>query len=305
MNKVATFICAASAAEAKDIFSPSRLNNAANALENLGAKAESVRWLDDQNQACDLFFDHLGPAQAEAALRPIFAELPIDLFVQQTAHRRKSLLVADMDSTMIAEESLDELAAHLGLRDKIAAITTRAMRGEIDFKDAVRERVGLLKGLAEQALAETLAHVTLMPGGKILVQTMRQNKAYTVLISGGFTVFTGPVSEILGFHEHHGNELEITNGQLTGQVIEPIRDKYYKEQALIAIAGQRQIPLAETMAVGDGANDIPMLNIAGAGIAYHAKPVTAAAAHFRVDHNDLTALLYLQGYAKNEWVDDN
>ena len=138
MNKVATFICAASTAEAKDIFSPSRLNNAANALENLGAKAESVRWLDDQNQACDLFFDNLAPAQAEAALRPIFAELPIDLFVQQTAHRRKNLLVADMDSTMIAEESLDELAAHLGLRDKIAAITTRAMRGEIDFKDAVR-----------------------------------------------------------------------------------------------------------------------------------------------------------------------
>ena len=302
MRKVATFVCAASASETQSIFSPARRNQAANALENLGAKAGEWRWLDEQQRAADLFFDNLDPQLADAALRPLFTDMPVDLFVQYTDNRRKRLLVADMDSTMIAEESLDELAAHLGIKDHIAAITARAMRGEIDFQAAVRERVGLLKGLSTDALAETLTHVTLMPGGRTLVQTMRQHDAYLVLISGGFTVFTGPVAAMLGFHEHHGNELEIINNQLTGQVIDPIRDKFYKEQSLIAIAGQRQIPLVETMAVGDGANDVPMLAVAGAGIAYHAKPVTAAAARFRVDHHDLTSLLYLQGYAQNEWV---
>jgi len=300
MTYVCTLVCAASGAKAQEIFSSSRLNHAADALERLGAKAGGVRWLDPDFSACDLLFDDLSLPQAEAALRPLFVDMPVDIFVQDVAGRRKSMLVADMDSTMIAEESLDELAGHLGLRDHIAAITARAMRGEIDFKDAVRERVGLLKGLPESALAETLSHVTLMPGARALVQTMRHHGAYTILISGGFTAFTGPVADMIGFHEHHGNELGIADAQLTGLVVEPIRDKHYKEEMLISIASQRQLALSATMAVGDGANDVPMLQSAGAGIAYHAKPVTAAAARFRVDHGDLTALLYLQGYEKNE-----
>lgn len=302
-NQVCTLVCASSVPEAQEIFSSSRLNQAANAIEHLGGRAGAITWLDGDHTACDLFFDDLSLPQADAALRPIFGDMPVDLFVQETATRRKSMLVADMDSTMIAEESLDELAGHLGLRDHIAAITARAMRGEIDFRDAVRERVGLLAGLPESALAETLAHVTMTPGARTLVHTMRHNGARMVLISGGFTAFTGPVADMLGFHEHHGNELGLAGGKLTGTVIEPIRDKHYKEETLVALAARYQIPLTLTMAVGDGANDVPMLQTAGAGVAYHAKPVTAAAARFRVDYHDLTALLYMQGYAKNEWVD--
>ena len=221
---------------------------------------------------------------------------PIDVVVQKLADRAKGLLVADMDSTMIGQECIDELAAELGLKDHIAAITERAMRGEIAFEPALRERVALLAGLAANIVDKVIAErIHLTPGAVELVRTMRANGAYTALVSGGFTVF-------IGFHEHRSNLLLEEAGRLTGAVAEPILGQDAKRAALLELAAAKKVPMELTLAIGDGANDLAMIRESGLGVAYHAKPLVAAEAHARIDHADLTALLYAQGYRRAEFV---
>jgi len=229
---------------------------------------------------------------------------PVDVAVVAVEGRRKRLLIADMDSTMIEQECLDELAAGLGLKDKVAAITERAMRGEIEFEPALRERVALLKGLpAAETIADVLDHrITLTPGGLALVATMRANGAYAALVSGGFTAFTEVVAAKLGFDENRANLLEIEADLLAGRVVEPILGRDAKLAALNDLIKAKGLDRADTLAVGDGANDLAMLGGAGLGVAYRAKPAVAEAAHVRIDHGDLSALLYLQGYTSDEIV---
>ena len=256
--------------------------------------------------AADVFFD-AAPGTEKAIAEDLRARLaaPIDVVVQKLAHRAKGLLVADMDSTMIGQECIDELAAELGLKDHIAAITERAMRGEIAFEPALRERVGLLAGLPANVVEKVIAtRIHLTPGAIELVRTMRANGAYTALVSGGFTVFTGPISPKIGFQEHRSNTLIAEAGKLVGRVAEPILGQDAKRAALHELSASKKVPLELTLAVGDGANDLAMIRDAGLGVAYHAKPKVAAEAHARIDHGDLTALLYLQGYRKAEFVFD-
>jgi len=227
----------------------------------------------------------------------------VDLVVQPAAGRRKKLLIADMDSTMIQQECIDELADEAGVGAYVAEITARAMNGELDFEDALRERVGLLKGLPVTVIAEVVRdRITLMPGGPVLLATMKANGAYAALVSGGFTAFTSAIAGMLGFDENRANILLVENNKLTGQVAEPILGRAAKVTALEEIAARLRITPAEAMAVGDGANDLGMLGLAGAGVALHAKPAVAAQCDLRVNHGDLTALLYLQGYAREEFV---
>lgn len=227
----------------------------------------------------------------------------IDMAVQPGAGRRKRLLIADMDSTMIEQECIDELAAEAGVGTQVAAITARAMNGEMDFEEALTERVALLRGLPEAVIAQVLdRRITLMPGGAALVATMKAAGGHAALVSGGFTAFTGPIAARLGFDEHRANRLEVTDGALSGQVSRPILGREAKVQALTEIAARRGISVQEAMAVGDGANDLGMLGLAGAGVALHAKPSVQAACDLRVNHGDLTALLYLQGYARPEFA---
>jgi phosphoserine phosphatase len=236
-------------------------------------------------------------------LRAAVAGRPVDVAVLPEAHRRKKLLLADMDSTMIEQECIDELADFVGLKVQVSAITARAMRGEIDFEPALRERVALLKGLPESVVDEIIAsRITLMPGGKALVGTMKANGAHTALVSGGFTVFTGPIGRMIGFHEDRSNLLEVEGGRLAGRVRDPILGKEAKLASLVELRDARGLRKEATMAVGDGANDLAMLGEAGLGVALHAKPAVAQAAHVRIDHGDLTALLYLQGYAEAEFA---
>jgi phosphoserine phosphatase len=253
-------------------------------------------------KAADIVFDGLTEAEADRRVRAALAGYKIDLVAQRAEGRRKKLIVADMDSTMVVGETLDELAAFAGLKDKIAAITARAMNGEIDFKAALRERVGLLSGLAETALEQTYTHLELMPGAKTLIATMRASGAHAVLASGGFDFFTARVRDLCGFHDDRANRLEIENGKLTGKVIEPILDRDSKLFYLRDFAEKLGLGLSQTLAVGDGANDLDMIRAAGLGVAYHAKPVVAGEARFRVDHGDLTSLLYAQGYHREEFV---
>ena len=224
--------------------------------------------------------------------------LGVDLIVQPTANRRKKLLLADMDSTMIQQECIDELADEAGVGAHVAGITARAMNGELDFEAALRERVSLLKGLPAAVIARVIeTRITLMPGGQTLVATMKSNGARAALVSGGFTAFTARIAETLGFDENRANLLLIENEALTGEVAEPILGRAAKVQALQEITAQMGITPADVIAVGDGANDLGMLGAAGAGVALHAKPSVAAQCDIRINHGDLTALLYLQGYA--------
>jgi phosphoserine phosphatase len=230
-------------------------------------------------------------------------EQAVDLVVQPAAGRRKRVLLADMDSTMIQQECIDELAAVAGVGGQVAGITARAMNGELDFEDALRERVALLRGLPERVIAEVLeSRIALMPGGPELVATMRANGGYAALVSGGFTVFTGAIAARLGFDEHRANTLDIMDGELTGHVVPPILGRQAKLDALREICARLSLPEAEVLAVGDGANDLAMLQAAGSGVALHAKPAVAAQTDLRVNHGDLTALLYLQGYARDEFA---
>jgi phosphoserine phosphatase len=239
----------------------------------------------------------------EERLREIRVDLPIDIVVQPVGFRRKKLFLADMDSTMIGQECIDELADFAGLKAHVAAITERAMRGEIEFEPALRERVALLKGLPVSVLAEVLdKRITLTPGGSTLVATMRAYGAYTCLVSGGFTLFTRAVAQKIGFQENRANELVVHDGKFTGEVREPILGRAAKLATLIDLMESFDLDDIDTLAVGDGANDLGMIQAAGLGVAYHAKPAVAAAAAARIDHGDLTALLYAQGYKREEFV---
>jgi phosphoserine phosphatase len=238
-----------------------------------------------------------------AKLREKLKHLPIDINVVPTANRRKRLLIADMDSTMIEQECIDELGVVAGVGDKIKAITARAMRGEIDFADALRERVGLMAGLDASVIDKIVReHLTLMPGGKTLVATMKAQGAYTALVSGGFRQFTSRVAALVGFDTNEANDLIIENGKLAGRVGEPILGKEAKVEALNRISSAHGLTAADAIAVGDGANDIPMLQAAGMGVALHAKPKVQEAAPYCINHGDLTALLYLQGYMREEFT---
>ena len=229
--------------------------------------------------------------------------LRVDMVVQKAEGRKKRLLIADMDATMIRQECIDELADEAGVGARVADITARAMNGELDFEGALRERVGLLKGLPEPVIAQVLRdRITLMPGGPVLLATMKANGAYAALVSGGFTAFTSAVAVMLGFDENRANTLHIAGGKLTGTVAEPILGKEAKLQALNEITARLGITAAEALAVGDGANDLPMLLAAGTGVALHAKPTVQAQCEVRVNYGDLTALLYLQGYSRDAFA---
>jgi phosphoserine phosphatase len=260
------------------------------------------RWLDE-NRAADLFFDRAPVTTWLDTLRLTCDAAEIDFIAQPVEGREKKLLISDMDSTMINQECIDELADCVGLKAHVAAITERAMNGELDFKEALRERVALLKDLAESELIRVYEQrITFMSGARTLVQTMKTRGAYCLLVSGGFQFFTSRVAQTLGFDAEEANRLEIMGGKLTGRVIEPILDKASKRQALHRICAERHILLAATLAIGDGANDLPMLKDAGLGVAYRAKPVVQAEAKAAITHNDLTALLYAQGIPRKDWV---
>ncbi|WP_420585893.1 phosphoserine phosphatase SerB [Ruegeria sp.] len=229
--------------------------------------------------------------------------LKVDLIVQPADNRRKKMLLADMDSTMIQQECIDELADEAGVGDRVKDITARAMNGELDFEGALIERVGLLKNLDEAVIDKVLAErITLMPGGKALLATMRQNGGYAALVSGGFTAFTAKVAELLGFDENRANTLLAEGGKLTGDVQRPILGKQAKVDALEQITARLSLSEADVIAVGDGANDLGMLGRAGTGVALHAKPSVAAQCDIRINHGDLTALLYLQGYSRADFA---
>ncbi len=230
-------------------------------------------------------------------------QMGVDLIVQPAEGRRKRMLLADMDSTMIQQECIDELADEAGVGERVKDITARAMNGELDFEGALTERVGLLKGLDVGVIEKVLdERITLMPGGKTLLSTMRTNGGYAALVSGGFTAFTARVAELLGFDENRANTLLFENGKLTGKVQHPILGRQAKIEALEQVTSRLGLAEADVIAVGDGANDLGMLSRAGTGVALHAKPSVAEQCEVRVNHGDLTALLYLQGYTRAEFV---
>jgi phosphoserine phosphatase len=297
-----TFVATLVANPLNFALSDALIARAAQALPDLA----SWRWLD-QNVAADLFFsgDEDSLSMTHERLRAELADTAVDIVAQRTADRRKKLLLADMDSTLIGQECIDELALRVGIGARVAAITERAMRGEIAFEPALRERVALLAGLPETIIAEVLeTAITVTPGGRTLVRTMRAAGAYTAIVSGGFTQFTSAIADKLGFHEHRANRLLIEHGVLAGRVGEPILGRDAKLATLRELRARLGLGLQETMAVGDGANDLAMLGEAGLGVAYRAKPAVAAAAHARIDHADLTALLYAQGFQRSEFIED-
>jgi phosphoserine phosphatase len=252
--------------------------------------------------ALDLFADGLA-SETHLAVKQAVGDRPVDFAVQPVENRRKRLLIADMDSTIINVECLDELADFAGVKDKVSEITERAMRGELAFEGALRERVGMLKGLSVDALQACYDdRVKLNPGARTLVRTMAEHGARCALVSGGFTFFTVRVAQAAGFHLNRANTLIEAGGRLTGTVGDPILGKEAKLAALQEETAALGLTPADALAVGDGANDLAMIEAAGLGVAYRAKPIVAAQAHAKVDHADLTALLYFQGYTAAEFV---
>ncbi|MEA1084282.1 phosphoserine phosphatase SerB [Sphingomonas sp. CD22] len=276
------------------------LSVATDRLAAAGCVPGATTWLEP-GVAADIAFAGNADA-ARGALEGVIARS--DVIVQPTATRRKALIVADMDSTMITVECIDELADYAGIKAEVAAVTEAAMRGELDFEGALDARVALLAGLDEAVIAQCLAEqVRIMPGAKALVRTMRAQGAAAVLVSGGFTRFAEPVAAEIGFDRAIANVLLIEDGRLTGNVAKPIVGSATKEDTLLAWIAERGIDPALSLAVGDGANDLAMIKRAGLGVAYHAKPIVAAAAGARIDHGDLSTLLYAQGYRRADWVD--
>ncbi len=276
------------------------VNAVAAAIAKEGALLIMEEWLAE-GIACDLVFARIEPEIAEALAREALGNAPIDCIAQSTINRQKRMLITDMDSTVITVECIDEIADFAGVKDKVAHITERAMRGEIDFPAALAERVLLLKGLPESTLQQVYdERVKFMPGARELVATMRAHGAYTVLVSGGFDFFTSRVRDALGFHADSSNRFEVENGKLTGRVIPPILDKTAKLDTLMQTTAARGLSLGDVLGAGDGANDVPMLLASGLGVAYHAKPVVQASVRARINHCDLTALLYAQGYKQEE-----
>jgi phosphoserine phosphatase len=285
---------------------------AARAAEKL-PQARLGAWLPP-GVAVDIVFDGLADQASVTAallkkltqeLRDVIGAAPVDVVVQPQDGRRKKLLVADMDSTMIGQECIDELADYAGVKARVAAITERAMRGEIAFAPALRERVALLKGLPAATIDQVIAErIRPNPGAATLVKTMRAHGAYTCVVTGGFTAFMTPLAATIGFDEYHANTL-LTDaaGRLTGEVAEPVLGRDAKRDTLLALQQRLRLRRDETLAVGDGANDVPMIEAAGLGVAFHGKPALRDAAHVRIDHGDLTALLYAQGYRRAEFVE--
>ncbi len=270
-------------------------------LSALGADLATGVWLSPE-QAWQAELNNC-PANALETLRQQADGWAVDINIIRAEHQRKRLLIADMDSTMIEQECIDEMAEAAGAGEAVRAITRRAMNGELDFEDALRERVTVLKDLPAKVIAEVIANrISLMSGGAQLVATMRKHGAYCALVSGGFTHFTEHVSQILGFHEHQANQLLIKNGQLTGAVTEPILGRNAKVTSLNRICGKLGIEPTLALTVGDGANDVPMLQAAGLGVAMHAKPVVKKDVAVQIDHGDLTALLFLQGFTPREFA---
>jgi phosphoserine phosphatase len=275
------------------------ISAATDRLNEAGANLLTSDWLE-AGIACDLIFEQ-NPVAARQALEGLIPG--IDVVVQAQGNRRKKMMVADMDSTMITIECIDELADYAGIKPQIAEITERAMRGELDFEGALDARVALLKGLDSAVIDRCHAErVVIMGGARELVRTMRANGADCYLVSGGFTVFADRVAAEIGFTSALSNTLDIADGKLSGTVARPIIGAAAKRETLLAEAAAHRIDPSDCLAVGDGANDIPMIEVAGLGVAYHAKPRTAAAAGARIDHCDLTALLYAQGYTRKDWV---
>lgn len=280
------------------ILTPSLANMASRA-----AGASAVRWLAE-GIACDLDLpETASSAEIADSLRASLGSEPVDVIVQPAAGRRKKILLADMDSTMIDQECIDELADEIGVKDRVAAITARSMNGEIAFEPALRERVALLQGLETAVVDRIVANrLTLASGGPTLVRTMRAYGAWTALVSGGFDVFTSRIATQLGFQENRANRLLEHDDRFTGAVAEPILGRAAKAEALMDICARLGLAPSDVIAVGDGANDLDMIRLAGVGVALHAKPTVAAQAKVRIDHGDLTALLYMQGYRQEDFA---
>jgi phosphoserine phosphatase len=289
-------------APGKQAASSAAVSAAIAGMTGAGAPPHMVRWLE-RGTACDLPFRGPAPADLSAKVRTRLSPHKLDIAVLPESGRRKALLVADMDSTILTVECLDELADFAGQKARIAAITERAMRGELPFEEALAERVGLLTGLEAAALERTWAErIRFTPGAAELIATMKAHGARTVLVSGGFTFFTERTARTLGFDRQYANSLELAGGALTGRVLPPILGRDAKRRILLEERAAGGLASGDTLAVGDGANDLGMLAEAGLGVAYRAKPAVAEAAQVSINHGDLTALLFLQGYKKAEFV---
>ena len=286
---------------AKDGLTSSIVAEATAALNKIARQINNITWLSP-GEALDITFECASANVAEMAVRNALLAYRIDICVGPVEGRRKHLLIADMDATIIRSETLDDLAAHVGLKDEIAGITSKAMNGEIDFNSALELRVKMFSGLPVKFLSKTFKSLRLTPGATELVRSMRAYGAYCVLISGGFSYFTSRIAEICGFHEHHANQLDIQNARLTGQIIKPILDKKAKRAHLERLAFELGLGLEDTATVGDGANDVDMLKTAGLGVAYKGKPVAIKAATARIDFGDLRTLLFYQGYKLEEFI---
>ena len=284
---------------------PENASNLAAAVGALTAFLDDAR-LDElaRDEAVDIVFDGTKSlAELRDRLQRLIADLPVDVVVQPLAGRCKKLLVADMDSTIIGQECIDELADFVGLKAQVAAITERAMRGVVEFEPALRQRVALLRGLPVDTIDRVIAErIRLTPGAGTLIATMRAKGAHTILVSGGFTAFVEPVAAMAGFNESYANRLVETAGRLTGEVAEPILGRTAKLATLEDAIIRLNLRAEDTIAVGDGANDLAMIGRAGLGVGFHAKPKVAEAADARIDHADLTALLFAQGYRRAEFL---
>lgn len=277
------------------------LEMARQAISRAGGEPGAADWLAP-GLAVDLLFDRLKPAKAQAAVAEALRGSPVDVAAQAVEGRRKQLFLADMDSTIVQSETLDELAAKAGVGEEISAITLRSMRGEVPFEESLRQRVAMLEGLSVELMGDVVRELRLMPGARSVVRTLRAHGCYTALVSGGFTFATEPVAELCGFHEQRANVLLHSDGRLTGQVQEPILGRNGKLEALRALTKQQELSLADACAIGDGANDLAMVREAGLGIAFRGKPLVRAEAPYAIDHGDLTTLLYFQGYREVEIV---
>ncbi|GHF30704.1 phosphoserine phosphatase SerB [Kordiimonas sediminis] len=272
-----------------------------NLFKHDGMSVTDVKSLSD-GEAVDIYFSGYDLSMARQMINAALVMFTVDYAVQPVKSRKKKLFLADMDSTMITVECIDELADFANIRSEVESITEAAMRGELDFSQSLTRRVSLLKGLEEDMLQRCFdERVELMPGGRTVIQTMRKHGAYTALVSGGFTFFSGRVADALGFHQHTSNTLGLIDGKLTGTVIPPICDANTKLETLRQLKRDHHLHYDDVLAVGDGANDLPMIKEAGLGVAYHAKPVVSAVADASIHHSDLTALLFMQGYHRDEF----